>query len=809
MNTNNKYICIHGHFYQPPRENAWLEVIEQQESATPFHDWNERINYECYAPNTAARILDSKHRITKIVNNYAKISYNFGPTLLSWLLEADPATYHAILNADKISQARYAGHGSALAQVYNHIILPLANSRDKETQIIWGIHDFEHRFGRKPQGMWLSETAVDIESLELLVKHGIHFTILAPNQVKAIRKIGENEWYPVPAGVIDSRRPYLCVLPSGAEITLFFYNGHISQAVAFEGLLHDGKKFARRLLGQFDDNDVPQLCHVATDGETYGHHHRFGEMALADCLSYIEETNQANLINYGSFLEKFPPTYQAQIHENSSWSCVHGVERWKSDCGCSTGGRPSWNQKWRGPLRETLNWLRDQLIPIFDRLGNELIVSADVSGQGIWKVRNDYISVILDRSPENIAAFMKRHAVYGLSEIQQTQLLRLLEMQRQAMLMFTSCGWFFDEISGIETDQILQYALRAINYAQQVAGIDFHPEFLERLRKAPSNSFENGASSYEKNVIPSQVDLVRVGMHYAATSLFEAYPEHLEFLNYIADAEEYERIEGGLQKLSLGRIGVRSKITHSTKQFSFMAFYLGQHHILGHIFIDLPQEDFAKLGQAVKQAFSKANLAGIMEAIEMAPPGKRFSVWSLFRDEQQKILSKLVEQSLLVVEDDLRYFYADNYQLMSILQQSNLQLPPAFLSSLRFVLNQDLLSFFKKQVLEPRELQRITGEFKKWLVDFDNLPNLQLQAGERIFIETTRLTTRQMDVTQLDKLNHVLSTIQQLGLQVNYWKSQNVYYQFWKGLKNGEWDFPHQSWENSFQRLGVLLNFAH
>ncbi len=284
-----KYICIHGHFYQPPRENAWLEVIEVQDSAHPYHDWNERITAECYAPNAASRILNEKGVIKNIISNYSKISFNFGPTLLSWLQAREPETYNAILEADRESMNHFDGHGSAIAQVYNHMILPLANSRDKETQITWGIRDFEFRFKRKPEGMWLAETAVDTESLELLAKHGIKFTILAPRQAKAIRKLRDTDWTKVNTETVDTRRPYKCLLPSGASIVLFFYDGDIAHGVAFDGLLNDGKKFAHRLLEEFDnDSEDPQLTHIATDGETYGHHHKHGDMALAFALDYIE-----------------------------------------------------------------------------------------------------------------------------------------------------------------------------------------------------------------------------------------------------------------------------------------------------------------------------------------------------------------------------------------------------------------------------------------------------------------------------------------------------------------------------------------
>ncbi len=364
-----KYVCVHGHFYQPPRENPWIEEIELQDSAYPYHDWNERITAECYAPNTASRLLDGEGKIMAIVNNYSRISFNFGPTLLAWMERHDANTYRAILEADKLSRERFSGHGSALAQAYNHMIMPLANSRDKRTQVIWGIKDFEKRFGREPEGMWLPETAVDTETLEILAEQGIKFAILAPSQAKSFHKIDENkEWQSTEGGKIDPSTCYRCSLPSGKTINLFFYDGPISQEVAFGKLLTSGETFAQRLMGAFSEGrDWPQLVHIATDGETYGHHHHYGDMALAFCLHFIESSNSATLTNYGEFLEKNPPHYEVQIFDHSSWSCVHGVERWRNDCGCNSGMHGGWHQKWRGPLRGALDALRDQLIPAYMR----------------------------------------------------------------------------------------------------------------------------------------------------------------------------------------------------------------------------------------------------------------------------------------------------------------------------------------------------------------------------------------------------------------------------------------------------------
>jgi len=369
MAASNRFICIHGHFYQPPRENPWLETVETQDTAAPYHDWNERICAECYAPNGAARIVNNKNQIMRIVNNYARISFNFGPTLLSWLKENAPRTYRMILDGEHRSRKSFSGHSSAMAQVYNHIILPLADERDSITQIRWGIADYEHHYGTPPEGMWLAETAADTKSLELLAQHGIKFTLLAPHQCKRIRPLTRGEGTDTPAkddegwidtanATVDTTCPYLLRFDSGVAIAVFFYNGPDSRAIAFEGLLNSGEYFAARLKAGFKESAEPQLVHVATDGESYGHHHRHGEMALAYALRLIEDDKTVNLANYGSYLAQFPPEYECEIVDNTSWSCAHGIERWRSDCGCN-GGKPGFNQLWRAPLRDALDELRD------------------------------------------------------------------------------------------------------------------------------------------------------------------------------------------------------------------------------------------------------------------------------------------------------------------------------------------------------------------------------------------------------------------------------------------------------------------
>ena len=509
----NRAICIHGHFYQPPRENPWLEAVEVQDSAYPYHDWNERITAECYAPNAAARILDGEARIRRIINNYSRISFNFGPTLLAWLEKREPQVYQAVIAADQRSQERFGGHGSAIAQAYNHLILPLASHRDRRTQIGWGIRDFAHRFGRRPEGMWLPETAVDLVTLDLLAEQGIAFTILAPRQARAVRAVGGAAWVDAAEG-LDTRVPYRCRLPSGRSIALFFYDGAIARAVAFERLLAGGEGFVDRLLsalgdGGGGDREGGRLVHVATDGETYGHHHRHGEMALAWALEYLEERGAEHgvaLTNYGQFLEGHPPVHEVEIVENTSWSCVHGVERWRGDCGCQAGGEPGWNQGWRRPLRDALDWLRDSTAPRFEEMARTLLADP-------WAARDDYVAVVLDRSPESVERFFARHQARPLDPAERTWALDLLELQRHALLMYTSCGWFFNDLAGIETVQVLQYAGRALQLARSQLGLDLEAGFLDRLAAARSNRPEqgDGRAIFERAVRPAQVGAPTVG----------------------------------------------------------------------------------------------------------------------------------------------------------------------------------------------------------------------------------------------------------------------------------------------------------
>ena len=789
--TPNKYICIHGHFYQPPRENAWLEVIEVQDSAHPYHDWNERINAECYDPNAASRILGQDGVIKKITNNYAKISFNFGPTLLSWMELNAKETYEGILEADRESLKYFGGHGSALAQVYNHIIMPLANARDKETQVIWGIRDFERRFKRKPEGMWLAETAVDYATLEVLAAHHIKFTILAPRQAKAIQKVGEEKWTDVDESTVNTRKAYLCKLPSGKTIYLFFYEGNISQGIAFNGLLNDGKRFAENLVNGIDKNDTgPQLVHVATDGETYGHHHKHGEMALAFCLDYIEKDKQANLINYGQFLDKFPTEYEAQIIEDSSWSCVHGVERWRSDCGCNSG--KGYHQKWRGPLREALDWLRDSVEHIFEKEGGTVL-------ENPWHARNEYINVVLNRSDETVQAFLQHHALPNASE---NKILRILEMQRHAMLMYTSCGWFFDEISGIETIQVMQYACRVVQLASQIGGIDLEPEFIQRLEKAPSNTQENGAIVYKKLVVPARTNLKRVGMHFAVSAIFEEEPESLTIFNYSTSNESFIKKEAGEQKLVLSITKVKSLVTKSEKKFAFAVIYLGKHNIIGNISLEMQPDEFAGMQFRMVKAFEEGRLGDVMGIMQQYFGPEKYTIWQMFADEKRKILDMIAQQSLKDLESSLRRTYDTDYTLVNALSNNNLPIPNAYRTTFEYILNADLVNCFQKEKINIKEMERISLELTRWSLKIEDPVKISRLASESIFEEIKRVGADVGNVKRLQRLNRVFPLLEKFNLDPNFYKSQNLYFEISTEGKKGT-ETP--EWHEQFVALGFNL----
>jgi alpha-amylase/alpha-mannosidase (GH57 family) len=801
-----RYICIHGHFYQPPRENAWLEYVELQDSAYPYHDWNERVTAECYEPNTSSRILDNEGFITQIVSNYAKISFNFSPTLLTWMEKYNPGVYQAIIEADRQSQENFSGHGSAVAQVYNHMIMPLANQRDRYSQVLWGIRDFEHRFGRQPEGMWLPETAVDVKTLDILAEKGIKFTILAPHQAKRVRQLGQEKWQEVGDASIDPTRAYMINLPSGRRLNLFFYNGPISGAVAFEDMLNSGEAFAERLMDSFFEmRNQPQIVNIATDGETYGHHHRFGDMALAFALHHIETNNLAKITNYGEYLEKHPPTHEVEIVEKTSWSCIHGIDRWWSDCGCNSGAHPKWNQSWRTPLRNALDWLRDNMAGQYEGKTKQFLKDP-------WAARDDYINIIIDHSPDNVTKFLSQHATHELNEAEKITTLELLELQRHAMLMYTSCGWFFDDLSGIETVQVIQYAGRVVQLAQELFSDDTEQRFLELLGKAKSNipGQGDGRSIYENKVKPAMVDLTKVVAHYAVSSLFEEYSDESRINCYLINNEDYQTAECGKTRLVAGRSRVTSEITGESAVLSFGVFHFGDHIINAGVREYQGEESYQKMVAETTQTCAAADFTEVIHLLDKHFGSSFYSLKSLFRDEQRKVLGYILESTMSEIESAYRQIYDSHYPPMRFLSELGGPVPKAFHAAAELILNIDLHRAVSSGTIDTEGIRNLVDTAKSWQVDLD-ADGISYDLQENLERMMAALVGTPEDTDALKNLIDCVGLTQTMPFDVDLWKVQNLY---WGMLQThypefkqrvGRNDRQATEWVKDFSSLGELL----
>ena len=775
---NDIFLTIHGHFYQPPRENPWLEAIELQDSALPFHDWNERINKECYNPNSVSKIVDSRNRILDVVNNYEYMSYNFGPTLLSWMEQFAPLTYERIIKADIESIPEHNGHGNALAQVYNHIIMPLANEEDKQTQVKWGIRDFEYRFGRKPEGMWLAETAVDDDTLRVLEENGIKFTILSPYQAAKFRKKGEKEWTDVSWGNIDPARSYRYYIKSapGKYIDLFFYDGAISRSVAFDELLKDGNKFSKRLKeGVSECRDYPQLINIATDGESYGHHTKFGDMALAYVLKIKAKDEGFTITNYGEYLEKYRSDCEVDIKQASSWSCFHGVGRWKEDCGCSTVGHPGWNQKWRKPLRDALDYLRDELVNIYEDHGKKYF------NNDVWEVRNKYVDVILDRGDMNVRKFQQENFLPNLSDEDKVRAMELLEIQRQSMLMYTSCGWFFSEISGIETVQIMKYAARAMQLAAKFTDKNIEEHFLNILAEAKSNIPEHGTGKdiFERFVKPSIVTAKQIASLWALSSLYQDFEDEEDVYCYTITKKAYKKVHKGTSTFIIGHIEVQSKITlqKSNLIFALMQYSGGDFHCAIKEYSD--EAEFNKIKTELIKTYLMNTLTEIIRALDEYFGKEYFTLKDIFIEERRKILQILLKGKLEKFAQTYQEMYDDGKGAIYNLQGLGLKIPDEFKISAGYALSHkfnDIVAhsggFLESDLIQ--QAMDINFEAKKMDVTLDKKPSNAI-FSKKILQNMNRLV-HSFEIQQADVLLEIFDTIEKLELQVDISEAQNIYF---------------------------------
>ncbi|MDR1922613.1 MAG: DUF3536 domain-containing protein [Candidatus Adiutrix sp.] len=843
---SNRYLVIHGHFYQPPRENPWIMAIEPQDSAAPFADWNLRVNRECYSPNTQSRLMDSEGRIKRLVNNYEYLSFNFGPTLLSWMEKADPVTYGRIIKADRKAAEAKNGHGPALAQVYNHIIMPLANEHDRLTQIRWGLTDFETRFGRRAEGLWLAETAVDLTTLKMLSAEGLKFTILSQTQARAVRRpspaAGEKaaavfsppqageapraaDWLDVSGGRIDPREPYRVFWGDGPDdfINVFFYDGPVSRAIAFEKLLTDGTNLLRHIeeaFGEPKEDGAPRLVNLATDGESYGHHFTFGDMALSWLFDHLEKQaavpGAVRLTNYGEYLSMFPPVREARIFENTSWSCAHGIERWRSDCGCNTGGGDGgWNQKWRAPLREGLDWLRDQLSCAYEAKAGRFFKDP-------WRARDDYIRVIIaDYDEAEQDRFFERHQkVESLSQEERSCLLELLESQLMSLYMFTSCAWFFDDISGLEPTQNMRYALRAIELAQLYTGVDLASGFLTSLAEIKPNvkKYKTGLDVWRSKAAPGNLTGRAAAAHWAAAVILDARHILSLFNTPRFSDKVVTRLTGQGIEILAGVVEVFDRRVRRAGAYRCLAIYSGGAH-LAILVEEALESDEAQSGRWLEKSYLSAALGDDLSTlstlniwaamVRLMPKASRFVMEELLPHCRSALLSAMVSD----IYEGVKNYAGDAFHLhQHLLLTHRASGRPA-----------DWIERFMFRVVGESELKRILGpaDFGK-PVNMAALSNLLNRRGlvgisrdEPVLAETAavffrrafeKLPAAKPAHRLLLEIFNFVKLIKDEGFTLNLWEMQNA----WQALKTDPSFNAGLSAEESgiMDGLGLLLGFA-
>ncbi|MEM0347782.1 MAG: DUF3536 domain-containing protein [Zestosphaera sp.] len=734
----SKYVVIHAHFYQPSREDPWLFDVPSEESAHPYHDWNERITEECYRPNASIPIVDQSGYVVDLISNYSWISFNVGPTLLRWLEEKAPDVYEAIVEADRVSRSRFSGHGSAIAQVYNHMIMPLASREDKYVAAYWGIEAFKEVFGRLPEGMWLPETAVDDESLDVLAELGIKFTVLAPHQARAV-KGPDGRWVDVSSGRIDTRRPYIYRTSSGRSIVLFFYDARLSHGVAFGDLLSNGDVFAKNILKAFSNVDEVELVTIATDGETYGHHKKYGHLALAYALRALNERGLARVTNFGEFLEFNPPKWEVKIAEKTSWSCAHGVERWRSNCGCRVDVNRAWSQEWRRPLRDAVDWLASEVKKVYFKEANK--VFTDPLGALL-----NYVSVV-GRPEEVVDEYLKRFSKEPLTREIKSRALKLLEMMRHAYLMFSSDGWFFDDISNIESIQVVKHAARAIQLAKELSGVDLETNYLKFLEDAKSNVLDlrDGARIYELYVRSSITDFHDVCVLY---SMLRLSPNHLggpkRIFGYLIEDLGSESYASGNSRSSFGK----ARVTYLATLESFECVYYS-YSINGRVLAgaSAPAEklDLRTVHDVLVRYVDSGELSELEKfLLERFSRFRNFS--DLRRDFQLVIISDYFSNLLNRVHERVKEILSTNYSIVKYSILSKAPFLDYFKEFIKLYVTYELRELLSKQLLDSSNLSEILTMIKEFSVELPNLTS-ELDAGV-----SNQLRLLAKDLSNLDVL---------------------------------------------------------
>ena len=823
--SEKKYVCIHGHFYQPPRENPWIEEIEREDSASPYHDWNERINLECYRANTAARLVDNQNRILDLMNNYSYFSFNFGPTLMHWLERHDPWVYQTIVDTDRLSLKTRGGHGNAIAQVYNHIIMPLANQRDKLTQVRWGIRDFENRFGRKPEGMWLAETAVDRDTLSIMAEEGIKFTILSPYQAARWRLLeGDTQWRDAAGGTIPNGRAYRYSCGGGKYIHIFFYDPALARGVAFDHQL----EHSSRLLGQIDRtwalrspfNGEPWLVNVATDGESYGHHFKFGDMALAAAFEELERDPSAQIVNYGWFLSSFPVVAEVEVLERTAWSCAHGLGRWSDDCGCHLGGEPGWTQKWRAPMRKALEYVRDGLAVHFETQMSKLCTDP-------WATRDEYVDLILDRK-NRLAGFLEKHLRGGPRSPNITRFLELLEMQRFAMQMFTSCGWFFDEISQLESALVLKYAAMALQLGEKTGSPALEPQFLKLLEQAPSNVPElgNGANVFLRKVNPEAFDRARVAANYAIQSLARFAQREFQIYAYSILPQKEEDLGSNPVKCIYGLVSVKDDRTLDKEDFLYAVTHFGGLDFRCSVKPSPGENDYESVLAVIEDAIEEQNTIKMVRVLDEIFGPDYFGLEHVLKDLRAAIAVDISRKTLGNYTNLQRNLFDTYKPLLLSLRHWGIKIPSDIRVSIRRVLSEEVEKLVEDILVHEMQhvssdspwdwtdfffrahmarLNSLREEARSWGVSL-NLEEISERLGRFLVRLLTKLL-RTYDQIDAGRFRRLLTLCGTLAIWPETWKLQTLFFQFVsKGVGNPKLFSKIEGVEGLIDDLDTMLN---
>ncbi|CAN5422954.1 DUF3536 domain-containing protein [soil metagenome] len=772
-------LVIHGHFYQPPRENPWTDTIDRQPGARPFDNWNERIHFECYRPNAFARIIDNYGRVERIINNYCNINFNFGPTLLAWLAQHHSETYRRILEADRDSVLHHHGHGNAIAQGYHHAILTLCSERDRRTEIRWGVADFRQRFGREPESLWLPETAADAATLDALIEEGMKYVILSPFQAERVRPVGVEVWQSMSDGQINTTIPYKYLHSDGqgGSLAVFFYDGHLAKDIAFDGALSSSFVLMDRIERAAQGKSL--LINVATDGESYGHHFHFGDRCLAYALTVEAKKRGFQVMNYGEFLTKHPPEMEVEIKRGpvgagTAWSCAHGVGRWSHDCSCHAGAPVGWNQQWRAPLRAALNFLRDEAARHFEQFGGDLFREP-------WRARDEYIELLVDERADR-EEFLLKQTGRRLPHAEQVRALTLLEMQRSSLLTYSSCGWFFNDISGIETVQVLKYAGRVLDFMDELR-IEPSPlsGFLEILSAARSNNPQqgNGADIFLREVEGSRVTSRHVAASIAMASLVETSEVAGQIAGHRYELSDLQKQQHGRLTLATGRLGLQDLSTSARPAYAVASMHFGDVDFYCVLKEFTALASFRDATDKLWSHFRTASLPTMLRMMQEEFGPNDYGIEHLLPEGRQRIYEIVFGQMIERFSEQYEFLYEENRRKIEMLHQAGFELPTELRAAAEFTMSRRF-----EEELRRHEQEQDPAAYREALIIANEGKRLGYRLDQpgvvRRFAETvTRAVSHALKLQRAEDFRAavgLITLINTLGLNVKFERAQEEIY---------------------------------